>query len=667
MRVLIIVLITVLNSSYGAALSKLKSQRFNLPLVAHGKYEIYTLKKLTGLEREGNFLKRFYEVLITDRKNFDVHLNKKQRIVLDELIVRVGILKDGGYKESFVRSIENEKHELLIQIVELARLHELLVHHLPYYMDKRPRPNHPFFYGKGHAYWNAFSLRIRASRPYGKALNLVDSDQPIDQRDPRNSVFWNRRKKAEETYHYGKKRDELCSKERIYFFKERKNIPEYGGGRNPGVKLYTYFDDPKKGRDKDSYSAKFAMKYQNSKGALFHKQEAYIETGLNGLYKAMGYNTDKGYYCDSIVMRFHPKLFNLSESKLIQLNIFDLRLYYKSLILVDGSEVAFEDAVDVYRYMDHSKINKINIYGSPVESYVIKEQYVGKIEFIRTYGIYLEKRSKKYTRVFSWNRTGLSHQDRREIRALLLIDSWFGNVDNFGFNLKVVFKNVSDKTKPRKMSFVLVDSGDSLAPHDLQVDYLIEGGYLPLELREALKASKFELFNELSEPYKNLSDIEVQINRFGWSIFGDSSESKTLGSFESEEKAIEKVRDDLILFRSLRLEKLTPYLTIDDLKWTTRLIAGLTEKQILHSFSTSGIGYAGAVLVTEKLISRRDQLVRYFGLDGEIPLLRPAGANKELNVKGDGHIRIEKKSKSKKVLIPSYGHSVEKGTFKTAK
>ncbi|MBT3981683.1 MAG: hypothetical protein HOE90_10045 [Bacteriovoracaceae bacterium] len=665
MNFLICLLISA--TSFGTDLSQKTTQRFNLPLVAHGKYEIYTLKKLTGLEREGHFLKKFYERLLSDRENFDIHLNKKQKIVLDELIVRVTLLKDDEYKLSFLKSIDEEKHEILVQIVELASLYQQLIYQLPYYVDKRPRIKHSFFEGRAHPYWAVYSLNIKTSKPFGKALNLVDSTTTNDKTNPRQSAFWKKREKSLETYYYHQKKDEICAKDRIFHFKKRKIIPEYGGGRNPGAKLYTFFEDSKKGLDKDTYSAKFAMRYQNPKIPIFHKQEAYIETGINILYKAMGYNVDKAYYCDSIVMKFHPNLFSLSKSKVIQLNIFDLRLYYKSFILDSGEEVAFEDAVDVYRYMDHSKIKKTNVFGTPVESYVIKEQFKGKIGFIRTYGVHLEKRSKRYTRVFSWNRMMLSHQDRRELRALLLIDSWLGNVDNFGYNLKVVFKETPDGSLPRKFSYVLVDTGDSLAPHDLQVDLLIEGGYLPTKLRVALKESKFELFRKLSESYKNLSDLEVQMNRFGWSIFIDESQDKILGSFDSEKMAIEQVKKDLILFRSKRLNVLTRYLTIDDLKWATRLIASLTEKQLHNAFSTSGLGYNGALFVSEKLIGRRDQLVKYFGLDGEIPLLRPNGPNRELNAKGDGSILIRQKGKIKKIIVPSYGHTVENGIFKTVK
>lgn len=69
-------------------------------------------------------------------------------------------------------------------------------------------------------------------------------------------------------------------------------------------------------------------------------------------------------------------------------------------------------------------------------------------------------------------------------------------------------------------------------------------------------------------------------------------------------------------------------MTVDDARWMARLIGQLTENQLRAALIASGYDNAGAKLYLEKLISRRDQMVRDLKLESEIPLLRPDGQNR---------------------------------------
>jgi hypothetical protein len=69
-------------------------------------------------------------------------------------------------------------------------------------------------------------------------------------------------------------------------------------------------------------------------------------------------------------------------------------------------------------------------------------------------------------------------------------------------------------------------------------------------------------------------------------------------------------------------------MTNEDARWMARLIAQLSEEQISAALIASGYDSAEAKLYLEKLISRRDQMLRDLGLAKEFPPLRPGGTNR---------------------------------------
>jgi hypothetical protein len=63
-------------------------------------------------------------------------------------------------------------------------------------------------------------------------------------------------------------------------------------------------------------------------------------------------------------------------------------------------------------------------------------------------------------------------------------------------------------------------------------------------------------------------------------------------------------------------------ITLDDARWMARLIGQITESQIKDALSAAGFEQEQLVRYVEKLISRRDHLIRDSQLADEIPLLR---------------------------------------------
>jgi hypothetical protein len=66
-------------------------------------------------------------------------------------------------------------------------------------------------------------------------------------------------------------------------------------------------------------------------------------------------------------------------------------------------------------------------------------------------------------------------------------------------------------------------------------------------------------------------------------------------------------------------------MTMDDARWMARLIGQLTETQIVDALAASGFNAAEVQIYTEKLLARRDKMIRDLQLTSEIALLRPDG------------------------------------------
>ena len=71
-------------------------------------------------------------------------------------------------------------------------------------------------------------------------------------------------------------------------------------------------------------------------------------------------------------------------------------------------------------------------------------------------------------------------------------------------------------------------------------------------------------------------------------------------------------------------------MTLDDARWMGRLLGRLTESQLLEALLGSGFDSAQARLYLEKLVSRRDDMIRDLGLEPELGSLRPQGVERTL-------------------------------------
>jgi hypothetical protein len=102
--------------------------------------------------------------------------------------------------------------------------------------------------------------------------------------------------------------------------------------------------------------------------------------------------------------------------------------------------------------------------------------------------------------------------------------------------------------------------------------------------------------------------------------------------------------------------------TLDDARWAARKLAGLSEQQIVAMVASSAESWPVARLYAEKLIARRDDMVKKLGLDGELGLLRPDGPDRHLNVSGRGRVTLTDAAGAKRnVIIPAGKYDVVDG------
>lgn len=624
---------------------------------------LFIYQKRFGLMGNKNYLSRLLSVGKAELDLMSKYLDKDKKFLINEFHVRVELL---------LTLDNNKKFDLVNQILEIIQVYQenFYIHEAKYPLKSEYK--HAYFKGVIHPYFKR--IAISDEQKFKKrhfSINLIDENNSFvsyeqlkkikdrSRLNPKKSGFWAPADKNTKIYNYdtSKKYESLCTNFPSFEFRKKKAPPENGGGLNPGVKVYYKDRNGKKKKAK----IKFIMsRIRDSFIPLYQKQEPYLEPTGNAIMKLLGYNTDSGIYCPRVRMKFDENFFNLTDSQLINTQLWDLEHYYSHLIMKNGSVVKFKDAVTKLSYFDHSKRTPQNPWAKIVSEYHIKSIYKGEIKEILLHGAYIEYKTKKAKRFSSWKKEILSHQDRREVRALGLIDSWLGSTDNFANNLKVSISKTKKKIK--NIEFVLSDMGDIFSPYYKLVDE--DMGNYPPELKTLLDNNLWDEFNKVIVPYKSKSEIELQINDFTYSIFTKYVKSrKPKWEWFTEDGKMEKISRDIQFMNFSSVKGINKYVLFEDYKWAVRRIAKLSYNQILQALCLSGLGYPGAVLMTNKLAIRRDELVTYFGLSDEIKLLRPDGVDRYMTMRSSGTITVENNGVESLEVIPSYSNYVDDGVF----
>jgi hypothetical protein len=195
-----------------------------------------------------------------------------------------------------------------------------------------------------------------------------------------------------------------------------------------------------------------------------------------------------------------------------------------------------------------------------------------------------------------WDFEGLGHEHRRELRGAGLLAAWLGWCDSRFENTRLKVVNTGDG---RQLKHFFSDLGGGLG--------------------------------------KSIGPISRHCespNDFAWT-FTEPAKVRGKGRMTTPFRitGYEPI-EDTGAFKQM---------TVDDARWMARWIGRLTEKQIVEGLVASGFDSAQVRLYTEKLISRRDRMIRDLDLGNEIALLRPNGTDREFNFDpgAEGPIRVD--------------------------
>ncbi len=225
----------------------------------------------------------------------------------------------------------------------------------------------------------------------------------------------------------------------------------------------------------------------------------------------------------------------------------------------------------------------------------------GKNQWVLLKDVLYESRPENEVRLSSFDITSWDLQNRREFRSLVLLWGWLGLNDTKTSNFKVIYrKSTNGKIRPL---FRFQDTGVSL------------GGELNLrKVKNLLSLGKYYRVNAFPETFlKKKGSHKVSIY---WNDFANHRER-----FQST--------------------------TWSDLRWMARIIGNINPDDIHRSLTDSGMPAEVAYLYYIKLLSRRNEIIRSFQLENEIPIYDLPNLE-DINMKDSDDKYIVKKGKLKK-------------------
>jgi hypothetical protein len=182
-----------------------------------------------------------------------------------------------------------------------------------------------------------------------------------------------------------------------------------------------------------------------------------------------------------------------------------------------------------------------------------------------------------------WSFAGLGHEDRRELRGACLLAAWLNWFDSRFENTRL---RVTHTANGPELRHVFTDLGGGLGK---ATGALTRSSESPNDFPWTfIRPPKFQGKGRMTIPFR--------IQHY-------------------------QPNQDTLAFEKM---------TLEDARWMGRLIGRLTESQLLEALLGSGFDSAQARLYLEKLVSRRDDMIRDLGLEPELGSLRSQGVNRDL-------------------------------------
>jgi hypothetical protein len=311
------------------------------------------------------------------------------------------------------------------------------------------------------------------------------------------------------------------------------------------------------------------------------------------IFDALGYHVDPTDYASEIRVHYDRRLFREFHlrkpltMKITPLGIrvwtVQLQTHYDPFVFI--ARAVFKDGRQIpgaaLKQMLFTNPNRSHPEDSPEN---FRPEVEAALDYLVTVPANVQPRDGPTQSIGSWEFGGLGHENRRELRGAGLLAAWLS-----------YFDTRADNTKLR----VVRDTDE------VQLEHFIS-----------------DLGGGMGSGTGWFSPRGENPNDFTWTF-----------------TAPEIIRGPGRMTTPFRIEHFKPSvptpafaaMTPDDARWMARLIGQLTKNQLRAALIASGYDNAESRLYLEKLISRRDRMVRDLKLENEIPLLRPNGQNHEFN------------------------------------
>jgi len=311
------------------------------------------------------------------------------------------------------------------------------------------------------------------------------------------------------------------------------------------------------------------------------------------IFYALGYYADPTDFAPQVRVRYDRRLFrefhlrqplNMRISPLgIHVGTIRLQQHYDPFAFItravfkDGREVSGA-ALKQMLFIDPKRAHPEE------EPSNYRPEIEASLDYLVTAPVNVQLREESTESIGAWDFGGLGHENLRELRGAGLLAAWLS-----------WFDSRTDNTKLR-----IVRDAD-----DVQLQHFIS------DLGGGMGAGTAWFSPRGENP-----------NDFAWTF--------------TRPEIVRGAGHMTTPFRIAHFKPIVPTpafadMTVDDARWMARRIGQLTESQLRAALIASGYDNAEARLYLEKLVSRRDQMIRDLGLEKEIPLLRPSGLNRDFS------------------------------------
>lgn len=412
-------------------------------------------------------------------------------------------------------------------------------------------------------------------RPVGNGTEVAANIQPhsagsdSSRVDPPNSTFW--------------KKPQAIAQADLFHCLGRNDWPDYEN-------ILWAYDEPK-----TSFGSNPGFELKHGDLELKAKfRELHSEPFTVRIFHALGYNVEQTDYAGSLRIKYDRRLFREFHQRK------KLDLHFRLLGIIPVGHVGVQRHYDPFQFIAEGRLKDgSRLTGPELKRRLLRNPerenpeadpanfdpaFEEKIDFLVTSAANVQVRDASVQNLGPWEFGGLGHEHLRELRGLALLAAWLGWTD-------ARFDNTRLK---------LVSSGDTT------------------EVKHYLS----DLGGGLGKGVGTFSWHSDAPNLFPWT-FTKPMRRQGPGRMT-------------IPFRIVNYRPIDPVpafkeMTLDDARWMGRMIGQFTEEQIVQGLIASGCDSAEVRLLTEKLISRRDQMIKDLELADEISLLRPNGAQRNLS------------------------------------